>query len=811
MKKLHLICNAHLDPVWLWEWEEGAAAAVSTFRSAANLLDKYDFIFNHNEANLYEWIREYEPQLFVRIQRLIREGKWHIMGGWYLQPDCNLPSGESLVRQIMRGRSYFEENFASRPTTAVNVDPFGHSSGLPQILKKCGFDSYLFCRPYPEQLKLEDDRFVWKGPDGSSVRCFRASDGYLSCLGEALPKIKRYIQSHQQESAGMLLWGIGNHGGGPSEQDLLEIADFAAKNEIEIIHSTPERYFEEDWESDSVRTGPLYPSMVGCYTSMALLKQKHRALENLLFSTEKLCSLAEMTQPDFVWPETELTEAENALLFAQFHDILPGSAIRAGGEAEGLRLLEHGYEMASKARARAFFAATSGFDPVKEESYPLFVFNPHPYPVEQDLSCEFMLQNQNWSGDFTFFTVEQEGKILPSQIIQETSALNIDWRKNLLFHATLPPFTISRFECHPYRTEKKPTYPELSENFAFTSPFYSVLVNIKTGLVDSLQSEGTEYLRPGAFLPVLIEDTPDPWGMAPAQLEKLGPSADSFTLMPPEQNASFCGTEKALPSVRLVEDGEVASIVEASMTCRHSSLLQTYIFYKHSPYFDLKVKTFFAEKDKAIKLKIPTRLSGSAWADSVFCSEESFPDGKEHPMQKWLALNDGEHTLALLNDGVYGFSCEKETLLPTLLRSPAYAAHPIEGRDLLRQDRFTDRMDQGEREFHFRICFGRSNKLFPLLSNLSASMNEKPFILNLYPSGSGRKLFPLLEISDPAIVMSCCKKSKEGHLIRLQHNGPGNREVWIQTSNKKANFCFGPFEVKTLRLETLEERTEMEI
>ncbi len=139
MKTLHLICNAHIDPVWQWDWEEGAAEAVSTFRIAAAFAQEFDaFVFNHNEALLYRWIEEYEPPLFAQIQALVRDGKWHIMGGWYLQPDCNLPSGESFVRQILLGRRYFQEKFGVEPRTAINFDPFGHSRGLVQILAKSG-------------------------------------------------------------------------------------------------------------------------------------------------------------------------------------------------------------------------------------------------------------------------------------------------------------------------------------------------------------------------------------------------------------------------------------------------------------------------------------------------------------------------------------------------------------------------------------------------------------------------------------------------------------------------------------------------
>ena len=168
MKRLHLICNAHLDPIWQWEWEEGAAAALSTFQSAANLAEKYDYIFCHNEVNLYKYTEKYAPALFAQIQKLVKQGKWHIMGGWYLQPDCLMPSGEGMLRQIREGELYFKEKFGVMPTTAVNFDPFGHSRGLVQILKKCGQDSYMFMRPYGKhmpypQLDLPSECSVWAG------------------------------------------------------------------------------------------------------------------------------------------------------------------------------------------------------------------------------------------------------------------------------------------------------------------------------------------------------------------------------------------------------------------------------------------------------------------------------------------------------------------------------------------------------------------------------------------------------------------------------------------------------------------------
>mgnify|MGYP000912632999 FL=1 len=164
MKTMHMISNAHIDPVWQWGWEEGVSAALSTFRAAAEFCENYDgYIFNHNEALLYEWVEEYEPELFKRIQKLVQEKKWHIMGGWYLQPDCVMPSGESFVRQILLGKKYFKEKFGVFPTTAVNFDSFGHTKGLVQIMVKSGFDSYVFMRPDKKGYELAKGiNFIWE-------------------------------------------------------------------------------------------------------------------------------------------------------------------------------------------------------------------------------------------------------------------------------------------------------------------------------------------------------------------------------------------------------------------------------------------------------------------------------------------------------------------------------------------------------------------------------------------------------------------------------------------------------------------------
>ncbi|MDR1093687.1 MAG: alpha-mannosidase, partial [Clostridiales bacterium] len=430
-KEMHLICNAHIDPVWLWDWEEGAAAAVATFRSAASLAERYDYVFCHNEALLYEWAEEYEPALFERVKRLVKAGKWHIAGGWYLQPDCNLPSGESFIRQAMVGRAYFAEKFGAErlPKTAVNFDPFGHSLGLPQILKKCGYENYLFMRPFPGEGQGVPDRpFVWRGPDGSEVKA-AAGGAYNTPLGKLRDRVEAdYGKLERGEGAqvynggGLVVscWGVGNHGGGPSAADLDYITgEIANGARAEIIHSTPDLLFSR-LKTETVYEKSLNIAMPGCYTSAVRIKQKHRELESRLYSTEKMLAAAALNGLS-EYPETELREAEKDLLFCEFHDILPGSCVRKGEET-ALKRLSRGLCVLDELRARAFFALCSGLPKAEAGAYPIAVCNPHPYTVKTAADCGFMLADQQWDESFwTGAEVYDGDKRLPSQIVREAS------------------------------------------------------------------------------------------------------------------------------------------------------------------------------------------------------------------------------------------------------------------------------------------------------------------------------------------------------------------------------------------------------
>lgn len=334
MKKLFLVCNAHLDPVWLWPWQEGATAAIATFRSAANFCEEYDgFVFCHNESCLYEWTQEYDPALFERIKKLVEAGKWHIIGGWFIQPDCNIPAGETIIRQIMAGQRYFKKQFGVSPKVAINFDTFGHSRGLVQILKQCGYMGYLYMRPEEIRQSLPGSNFYWEGFDGSKILAHRLNGVYAANMGKAVEKINELVDKQSKDDIDVFCWGVGNHGGGPSHIDLQGLNKWMEDHpELKPEHSTPEAFFEAldaDRKDYPVVDYDLRPVFVGCYTSQAKVKRLHRNLENRLYATEKILSAA-AAQGLMEYPAEKVQEAQRELLFSEFHDILPGTTIEEG-------------------------------------------------------------------------------------------------------------------------------------------------------------------------------------------------------------------------------------------------------------------------------------------------------------------------------------------------------------------------------------------------------------------------------------------------------------------------------------------------
>ena len=203
-KKIHMIGNTHIDPVWLWEREEGMQEVKSSFLSALDRMDEFpDFIFTHSSISYLEWMKENCPEAFERIRQRVAEGRWEIVGGMWVEPDCNIPSGESLIRHFLYGKEFVEREFGKEVVAAYNVDSFGHGANLPAVCAGCGIRYYLMSRPGKSNLDVPPV-FVWQSPSGASVLAERTGGEYMAWtrpalernLAESLEAMLHYCRQH---------------------------------------------------------------------------------------------------------------------------------------------------------------------------------------------------------------------------------------------------------------------------------------------------------------------------------------------------------------------------------------------------------------------------------------------------------------------------------------------------------------------------------------------------------------------------------------------------------------------------------------
>ncbi len=825
---VHLVCNAHLDPAWLWELDEGAAEVLSTFRIAADFCDGYDgFVFNHNESILYEWVLEYDPALFARIQRLVGAGKWHIMGGWFLQPDCTMPGGESFVRQITEGRRFFDRHFGVRPTAAINFDPFGHTRGLVQILARSGYTSYVHCRPGTDSLRLPAEYFTWVGYDGSQVVVARRPGGYNSRAGDAVAKARSIMKAESDNPHALVLWGIGNHGGGPSRQDLEEITALQAEAaDAGVRHSTPEHFFADLTASGTALPewrGDLNPWAPGCYTSQVRIKQEHRRLENQLYAGEKLAVHAALLGAA-AYPAAELADARHDLLTAEFHDILPGSSIRPVEEA-ALRLLGHGREILSRVRRRLFFSLAAQLaPPLGAGVIPVLAYNSSPADADGVWECEFQMSGEISRGPFTEYQVYHDRTPVPSQVEHEQSSLTVDWRKRVVFRASLPASSMTRFTCVPIARDARPqpTLAPIDGRLTISGESVRLVINAKTGLVDELTVGGRSFLHPGAFAPLLMADNEDAWG---SDVRSFRTEAGTFALMSNERAAEYSGLTGAYASgrsgtvgtpgaVRVIEQGPVRVVVETFFEHHDSVCILRYTVPLHGAWFDLNVAVNWQEKNRMLKLSVPTCLSDSRLLGQVAYGVAQLPDsGDEVVTQQWQAVvggtggssADGEAALAVIDDGVYGSDFSGGELRISLLRGAVYSSLTMGERPLIIGDRHHPRIDQGERFFSFRFAAGSAEALLSQLGTMAQQFNESPYLLSMFTSGTKDSLPAGLRLKDPAVLCGAFKQADdgEGHVVRL-FNTTGSERSGMATVGAapalQLAYRLGPWEVRSYRV-----------
>jgi len=333
--ELAAIGHAHIDTAWLWPLAETQRKMVRTFSSQTAYMDRYpEFRFACSQAQQYDWIKTRLPDLYERIRRHAETGRWVPVGGTWVEPDCNLPAGESLVRQFLHGQRFFEREFGRRCREFWNPDVFGYNGQLPQIMRGAGITRFLtqklswnrFNRP-------PHHTFTWQGIDGSEVLAhFPPADTYNATAGvEELRRSARDYKDHDRSGTSLLVFGYGDGGGGPTPEmleTLRRVRDLQGVPRTRMV--TADEFFtalEADADELPTIVGELYFEYHrGTYTTQGAVKRGNRDGERALHDADLLAALAARTGAA-EHPSERLAELWQLLLLNQFHDILPGSSI----------------------------------------------------------------------------------------------------------------------------------------------------------------------------------------------------------------------------------------------------------------------------------------------------------------------------------------------------------------------------------------------------------------------------------------------------------------------------------------------------
>jgi len=627
--------------------------------------------------------------------------------------------------------------------------------------------------------------------------------GYNTPLGRSARSIRRDGE-HQSFPVGAILWGVGNHGGGPSRKDLMDIKEqLLPETSMEFIHSTPEKFFAAI-EPKDVFDRSLRISMPGCYTSTYRVKKLHAQLENEISIAEKIASVAYTTGALDKYPENEIVTAVEDLLNAEFHDVLPGTSVQCGEEA-GLRYLNHGMLEAERIKIKAYFALSSKQAPAAEGEYPVVVFNPHLYELTDNVECEFSLADQNWNQEITsnITVYDEAGNVVPYQVIKEDSNLTLDWRKRIIFEARLKPLQLTRYSV--YVDFKEGSKNKSAATLIFDNGRKHVEIDERTGAISSYKVNGIEYMGEGFGL-CSFDDNADPWGMGKNQLARLGTNERSFTLSR-EPKGVFNG----MKSIQVIEDGDIYLGIEAFFECDNTRARIVYKIYKNNDDVDIDVNLYMGDINRIVKLRLPIEAKGTLIGQTAFGEEPMFTDARENVAHRFVALDTGDTCIALLNKDVYGSHYENGSLYMSLVRGVTYCAHPIGERELIPKDRFTKKIDQGENNYSFRLTATPRSQL----ERRAEEFVQKPYCLNIFPVPSkvmDRKPFDVYVDGD-IIAVPTVKKcyGKDGIIFRLQNNTNNTVKSGIGVNGCYLPLTFGKYEVKTVVYENedLKEYYEM--
>jgi len=781
--RFYLTGHAHIDPVWLWPWFEGVAVVHSTFRSALDWMKRNpEFCFTASSAQFYEWVAENDPKMLGEIRAKVAEGRWCIAGGWWVEPDVNIPCGEAMVRQGLYGQRTFQKLLGRKAKVAFNPDSFGHAGSLPQIFLLQGMENYIFMRPQPKEKTLPGNIFWWEGIDGTRILTYRIPISYND-TSPVQNRVSQILNLYRNEPVSSFLgfFGAGDHGGGVTKENIDSIEELKKeKGAPTVLFSTPERWFSEIRKLNSkfpVVKDDLQYHAVGCYTAESGIKKGNRQAETALITAEKICSIGSIIW-GAVYPAKEFEQAWKRVLFLQFHDSLAGTSL-----FEHSQTAREGFGFATDIAEQAKYLALQKLEwqiPAKDPASQYFIaFNPHAWEVKTNVEYDLSWQEQKASA-----VEDENGNPLLFQWTAGSSEAGS--RRKLIVNTSLPPLGYRQIRV---KQATAPTFSTMvkAESNILENEYFRITFS-ESGTISLFDKEnGIELFERGiGCRAVVIDDPSDTW------------SHDIKTFN--NETGSFGNA-----TIKVLETGPLRGKTRVTSTWGSSTLIIDWSLSAGSRKIEANVTLNWNERLKMLKLSFPVNVDKPiATTEIPYGAIERQKDGMEVPGQRWIditGMNKGSlYGLTVFNDAKYGYSFNGSDMRISVVRSAVYAHHDPKKLDPQREYLW---MDQGIQTFRILLMPHKGKWQENDIPRIAEEFSTPPLVIyqGIHDGkmpGSGS----FITADSPGLVISAIKKSEEGNDIVLRVVETLGLPVLGGISLKFSGMgwigSFRPYEIKTL-------------
>ncbi len=776
MKNVYMIGNTHFDPVWLWRWDEAMASICSTFRSALDRMNEdKDFIYSFCTPPVFEWIKKVDPKMFKEIKARIKEGRWELNEGWWVQPDCFSASGESYARQSLYGQRYLKDNFGKTAKTVFNVDSFGHAQAIPQILKKSGIDNYCMCRPENHHYELLSPYFNWKSKDGSSVRAFRVGQ-YSPIYHKDVPTIVAIAEENLKNATcdEMTMFGVTNHGGAPTKKALADVHRLDAEKDYDIKCSSVEGFFARQGEPTITVDGEMITGDFGPYLNGPEVKKRNRICEYALLNAERSAVIAKklLKTP---YDKQKLNELWQDVMFNQFHDILGGACIKDAYDDTynglGRATLSANEMTAFNLQAITRKIKMPGKNP--ENAWNVVVWNLNATEFDGYVEAEVQWLHEFDAYEGGILLEDEFGNSIPCQVILEKSVIT-GFRSRFIFKAKIPAIGYRAFKV--IQTKEK-VVKDYSLDTVITKGDFEFTFDKKGKTLTKIKNLKSGKEIQNLIVPEVYEDLGDTWCFNAHEVgKKLEPLK--------------------VENVSVTEKGELLTVVKVDYSFRKSLFTVWYSLYKDADYFDVRYRADWNEKHTTLKLKVNVKTDRLK-VSSPFSVEDRGYAKIDVPMGEWISIENKEQNLSVLADGIFSYTADESGIGLSVLRSCIYGDLRISELDKNADYQY---MCQGETEGKIRVIMHECDYVSAKIPSRAVEFNNQPkLIIEANHTGSMPSVNSFAGVLGNVLVTAIKEsEDKKGTIIRLYDYTGSSQSVEISLFDKKIKTMLSPFEIKTI-------------